>query len=117
MSSVPPLTSPPPDALGRTCRIGRYVFAQGLVGAGADCATQLGAAMEHLDVVLRAGGSTLDRVERVTFYVKHATDLPEDPGGAWFLECRPRVTIVEYSALPSGVRVEIEATATRGGPE
>lgn len=111
-----PLASRPPEGLGRTCRIGRYVFAQGLVGAGADCTTQLGAAMEHLDVMLRTVGSTLDRVVRVTFYVRQATELPSDPGGAWFVERRPRVTIVEYSALPSGVHVEIEATATLNGP-
>jgi enamine deaminase RidA (YjgF/YER057c/UK114 family) len=103
-------------AAGGSCRFGRYVFAHGLVGTGPDCASQLRGAMARLDATLRAAGSELSRVVRITYYVRDATQLPPDARGAWFVDCWPRSTVVQVGSLPEDVLVELEATATACDP-
>jgi enamine deaminase RidA (YjgF/YER057c/UK114 family) len=95
-------------APGRVHTAGRYVFAHGIAGTGGDPAQALRAAMADLDATLRSAGSALDRVERVTYYVRDAALLPVD-AMAW----SPRSSVVELTSLPDGVHVELEATAVR----
>ncbi len=91
-------------AAGRVHRAGHYVFAHGIAGNGADCAEGLRAAMADLDATLRSAGSGMDRVERITLYVRDATQLPVD--------VTARSTVVEMRSLRDDVHVELEATAT-----
>ncbi len=95
-------------APGRVHTAGRYVFVHDIAGTGGDPAQALCAAMAGLDATLRSAGSALDRVERVTLYVRVAARLPVD-AMAW----APRSSVVELASLPDGVQVELEATAIR----
>ena len=89
-------------AAGRVHRAGRYVFAHGIAGNGADCAEGVRAAMADLDATLRSAGSAMHRVERITLYVRDAAQLPVD--------VMARSTVVEMGSLRDDV--QLEATAT-----
>jgi enamine deaminase RidA (YjgF/YER057c/UK114 family) len=64
--------------------------------------------MADLDATLRSAGSALDRVRRLTYYVRDAALLPVDA-----MARSPRSSVVELASLPTGVQVELEATAVR----
>jgi enamine deaminase RidA (YjgF/YER057c/UK114 family) len=89
-------------AAGRVHCAGHYVFAHGIAGNGADCAEGLRAAMADLDATLRSAGSAMDRVQRITLYVRNAAQLPVD--------VMARSTVVEMGSLRDDV--QLEATAT-----
>jgi enamine deaminase RidA (YjgF/YER057c/UK114 family) len=91
-------------AAGRVHCAGHYVFAHGIAGNGADCAEGLRAAMADLDATLRSAGSAMDRVQRITLYVRDAAQLSVD--------VTARSTVVEMASLRDDVHVELEATAT-----
>jgi enamine deaminase RidA (YjgF/YER057c/UK114 family) len=108
-------------AAGRVHCAGHYVFAHGIAGNGADCAEGLRAAMADLDATLRSAGSAMDRVQRITLYVRDAAKTssslagmsPGDiPGAQLSVDLTARSTVVEMASLRDDVHVELEATAT-----
>lgn len=80
-----------------------------------DVATQTTQCIEHVEAILRAAGSGLDRVIKTTIFLAH---LEEDFGPmneayrAGFRGHAPARATVGVAALPLGARVEIEAVAT-----
>ena len=102
-------------------RAGDLVFVAGQVGtsidtgqlAGPTAREQTEQIMRNLGAILEAAGSSLDRLVKTTVflvdfadfadmnevYAKHVGDAP------------PARSTVEISALPQGIRVEIEAVA------
>jgi 2-iminobutanoate/2-iminopropanoate deaminase len=69
--------------------------------------------LENLKAVLEAGGSSLDRILKITVYL---TDLREfsdmnEVFEEYFPKNRPARTTVEVSGLPLGVGIEIDAIA------
>jgi 2-iminobutanoate/2-iminopropanoate deaminase len=102
-------------------RVGDLVFVAGQVGtsidtgqlAGPTAREQTEQIMRNLGAILEAAGSSLDRLVKTTVflvdfadfadmnevYAKHVGDAP------------PARSTVEISALPQGIRVEIEAVA------
>lgn len=84
-----------------------------LVGVG-DFDAQAEQTFRNLERVLAAGGSSLDRVVKVTIYLTDMGNFPKivDLRGKWFSEPYPADTIVEVTslALPE-LEIEIEAIA------
>jgi len=88
----------------------------GLVGIG-DFDAQAEQVFRNLQRVLEAGGSSLDRVVKVTIYLTDMANFPKivELRGTWFTPPYPADTIVEVTslALPE-LELEIEAIAVAG---
>jgi reactive intermediate/imine deaminase len=87
-----------------------------LVGAG-DFDAQAEQTFRNLQRVLEAGGSSLDRVVKVTIFLTDMANFPKivELRGKWFTPPYPADTIVEVTslALPE-LEIEIEAIAIAG---
>ncbi len=87
-----------------------------LVGVG-DFDAQAEQTFRNLARVLEAGGSSLDRVVKVTIYLTDMANFPKivELRGTWFTPPYPADTIVEVTslALPE-LEIEIEAIAVAG---
>ena len=114
-----------PFRLSQGFRVGDLVLVSGqaaidehgaLVGVG-DFDAQADQVFRNLQRVLEAGGSSLDRVVKVTIFLTDMANFPKivDLRGRWFTEPYPADTIVEVSslALPE-LEIEIEAIAVAG---
>ena len=88
----------------------------GLVGVG-DFDAQAEQVFRNFRRVLEAGGSSLDRVVKVTIFLTDMANFPKivELRGKWFSEPYPADTIVEVTslALPE-LEIEIEAIAVAG---
>ena len=88
----------------------------GLVGVG-DFDAQAEQVFRNLQRVLEAGGSSLERVVKVTIYLTDMGNFPKivELRGKWFTPPYPADTIVEVTslALPE-LQIEIEAIAVAG---
>ena len=69
--------------------------------------------MTNLSAVLRAAGTSLDRVVKTTVFLSDLTDFAEmnETYGRFFGEVPPARATVEVSRLPRNVKVEIEVIA------
>jgi 2-iminobutanoate/2-iminopropanoate deaminase len=80
-----------------------------------DIAAQTQQVMANLSAVLRAAGSSLERVVRSTIYVTDLGDFQTINAvyGSYFVGFRPARSTVQVAALPLGARVEIDMIAMR----
>ena len=114
-----------PFRLSQGFRVGDLVIVSGqaaidehgeLVGVG-DFDAQAEQTFRNLSRVLEAGGSSLDRVVKVTIFLTDMSNFEKivELRGKWFTEPYPADTIVEVTslALPE-LEIEIEATAVVG---
>jgi 2-iminobutanoate/2-iminopropanoate deaminase len=117
-------TSSAPGAIGpysQAIAAGGFLFVSGQIpldpGTGrpvdGGIAEQVGRVLENLKAVLQAGGAGMETVVKTTVYL---TDLSEFPGmnevyARYFGSDPPARTTVQVSALPKGVKVEIDAIA------
>jgi reactive intermediate/imine deaminase len=111
-----------PYRLAQGYRVGDFLFISGqaaigpdgeLVGVG-DFDAQADHAFANLDRVLRAGGSSLARVIKVTIFLHDMGNFPKivELRGKYFTPPYPADTIVEISSLYSpDALIEIEAIA------
>ena len=70
--------------------------------------------LANLDAVLRAGGSSPERVIKTTVFLQHMSDFPamNEVYGTYFTGAAPPArSTVEVARLPKDVLVEIEAVA------
>ena len=129
MTDVAPIRLDPdpyePFRLSQGFRVGELVIVSGqaaidqdgqIVGIG-DFDAQAEQVFRNLERVLEAGGSSLDRVVKVTIYLTDMGNFPKivELRGKWFTPPYPADTIVEVSslALPE-LELEIEAIAVVG---
>lgn len=114
-----------PFRLSQGFRVGDLLIVSGqasidesgqIVGAG-DFDAQAQQTFQNLERVLQAGGSSLDRVVKVTIFVTDMANFGKivELRGKWFSPPYPADTIVEVSslALPE-LEIEIEAIAVAG---
>jgi len=80
---------------------------------GTDAPTQADRVLRNLDAVLKAGGSSLDRVVRTTVYLTSMDDFAavNEVYARYFVAEPPARACVEVSRLPLGALVEIDAIA------
>ena len=111
-----------PFRLSQGFRVGDLLFISGqaaidehgeIVGAG-DFDAQAEQVFRNLRRVLEAGGSSLERIVKVTIFLTDMTNFPKivELRGKWFTQPYPADTIVEVTslALPE-LEIEIEAIA------
>ena len=114
-----------PFRLSQGFRVGELVIVSGqaaidesgqIVGVG-DFDAQAQQTFQNLERVLAAGGSSLDRVVKVTIFLTDMSNFAKivELRGTWFSPPYPADTIVEVSslALPE-LEIEIEAIAVAG---
>jgi 2-iminobutanoate/2-iminopropanoate deaminase len=114
---VPPARVP----LSQGIRAGDWVFASGQLGndprtgklVEGGIRAQTRQVCENLKAVLEAGGSSLDKVTKVTIYMADLGELFEmnEVFSRYFPEDPPARTTFECSRLVADARVEIEAIA------
>ena len=129
MTDVSPIRLDPdpyePFRLSQGFRVGDLLLISGqaaidengaLVGVG-DFDAQAEQVFRNLRRVLEAGGSSLDRVVKVTIFLTDMANFPKivELRGKWFTPPYPADTIVEVTslALPE-LEIEIEAIAVAG---
>lgn len=129
MTDVSPIRLDPdpyePYRLSQGFRVGDLLLVSGqaaidengaLVGVG-DFDAQAEQVFRNLQRVLEAGGSSLDRVVKVTIFLTDMANFPKivELRGTWFTPPYPADTIVEVTslALPE-LEIEIEAIAVAG---
>jgi len=110
--------------LSQAIKAGDWVFASGQLGtvapgklAEGGIAGETRQVCENLKAVLEAGGSSLDRVVKVTIYMVDLGELMEMNRvfSEYFPQDPPARTTFECRALVGGARIEIEAIAMAGG--
>jgi len=114
---VPPARVP----LSQGIKAGDWVFASGQLGndprtgklAEGGIGPETRQILENLKAVLEAGGSSLDRVVKVTIYMADLNDLMQmnEVFSQYFPLDPPARTTFECSRLVADARVEIEAIA------
>lgn len=123
-------TTPDPYApylLSQAIRAGGFLFVSGQAGVGEDGGIvgsgdfdrQADQAFRNLERALKAGGSGLDRVVKVTIFLTSMAHFPKIVAlrRKWFSKPYPADTIVEISALYSPeAMIEIEAIAAVAEP-
>ena len=114
-----------PYRISQGMRVGDLVFVSGqaaidgrgqVVGVG-DFDAQAEQVFRNLSRVLEAGGSSLERVVKVTIFLTDMTNFPKivDLRRQWFTPPYPADTIVEVRALAlPELEIEIEAIAVGG---
>jgi 2-iminobutanoate/2-iminopropanoate deaminase len=115
---VPPARVP----LSQAIKAGDWVFASGQLGldpktgrlAEGGIAAETRQVCENLKAVLEAGGSSLDKVVKVTIYMADLAELMamNDVFNRYFSKDPPARTTFQAAALVGGARVEIEAIAS-----
>lgn len=117
-------TDAAPAAIGpysQAVKVGNLLFLSGQIPldsqsgqvVGQTAAEQVNQVMKNIEAVLKEAGASLDDVVKTTIFM---VDLAEFQAvnavyGASFPENAPARSTVQVSALPKGVRVEIEAVA------
>ncbi|MGH8528077.1 MAG: RidA family protein [Gammaproteobacteria bacterium] len=111
-----------PFRLAQGYRAGDFLFISGqaaidasgrIVGVG-DFEAQAQQVFENLDRVLRAGGSSLKNVIKVTIFLTDMSNFDKvvELRGKWFTPPYPADTVIEVSSLYSPeAMIEIEAIA------
>jgi len=106
--------------LSQAIKAGQWVFASGQLGLAAPgklvqggIAAETRQVCENLKAVLEAGGSSLDRVVKVTIYMVDLGELMamNQVFSEYFPVDPPARTTFQCGGLVGGARVEIEAIA------
>lgn len=117
------VTDRAPRAIGpysQAVKAGSWVFVSGQIPLGRDgnlagttIEEQTRVVLENLGTILRAAGSSLDRVVKTTVYLADLADFAamNQVYGSYFPEASPARATVQVAGLPRGVRVEIDAIA------
>jgi 2-iminobutanoate/2-iminopropanoate deaminase len=117
-----PQVPPNNDTYSQAARLGELIFLSGQLGLdpvtrqlAAGIQAQTRQALDNVATVLRASGSSLDRVAKVNIFITDFSSL-----GAMnevyrtFFPHRPAKTTVEISCLDGGALIEIEVVAAAG---
>lgn len=102
-------------------RIGDFLFTSGQIGLDPKTSklvpggvtAEARQALENLGTLIKAGGSSLDRVIKTTLFLKDIADFAavNEIYAQYFKSEPPARSTVQVSALPGGALVEIEAIA------
>jgi 2-iminobutanoate/2-iminopropanoate deaminase len=114
-----------PAAIGpysQAIRAGNLLFVSGQIPLDpatgqmveGDVAVQAHRVLRNLAAILEAGGSSLDRVVRVTVYLADMNDFAvvNEVYGTYFTAPAPARATIQAARLPKDSRVEIDAIAS-----
>lgn len=113
-----------PQAIGpysQGIRAGGFVYVSGQIPldpatgklAAESIDDQTDRVLASVEAILRAAGTSMDRVVKTTVYLTDLSDFPRvnEVYARRFGSARPARATVEVAALPKGVRIEIDAVA------
>lgn len=125
MQRQPIRTDAAPKAIGpyeQAIRIDGLVFTAGQIPIDpktgnfveGGIAEQTRQVLENLNAVLKAAGSSMDRVVKATVFLKNMADFPamNEVYGEYFAAAKPARSTVAVADLPRGALVEIDLVAT-----
>jgi 2-iminobutanoate/2-iminopropanoate deaminase len=102
-------------------RIGNFLFTSGQIGlepktgklAPGGVVAEAKQALENISTLIKAGGSSLDKVVKTTLFLKDIGDFAtvNEIYAQYFKNEPPARSTVQVSALPGGAVFEIEAIA------
>ena len=117
-------TDKAPKAIGpyaQAIKVGGFVYTAGQIALDpttgnlveGDIASQTRQVLENLQSVLKAAGSSLDRVVKATVFLRNMADFAamNEVYAAFFGDHKPARSTVQAARLPKDVKVEIEAVA------
>ncbi len=117
-------TDAAPKAIGpyeQGIRVNGFVFTAGQIALDpstgnlteGDISAQTRQVLENLKEVLKAGGSSLDRVVKATIYLKNMADFPvvNKVYAEYLGNSKPARSTVAVSELPKGALIEIDFVA------
>ena len=83
---------------------------------GGDVSAQTERVLKNVEAILRASGSSLEKVLRCTVFLKNMEDFAamNEVYGRYFKQAPPARSTVEVARLPKDVLVEIDAIALGG---
>jgi 2-iminobutanoate/2-iminopropanoate deaminase len=119
LEAVPVPAAPPQnDTYSQAVRLGDLIYVSGQLGMASDntlpqnFSEQVRQAIENVQTVLQAAGSSLNRVAKVNLYLTDFGRLGEmnDVYREYFTH-RPAKTTVEVSRLDNNAQIEIEVIA------
>jgi 2-iminobutanoate/2-iminopropanoate deaminase len=103
-------------------RTGNFLFTSGQIGldpktgklVAGGVAAEAKQALENITTLIKAGGSSLDKVVKTTLFLKDIGDFStvNEIYAQFFTSEPPARSTVQVSALPGGASFEIEAVAT-----
>jgi 2-iminobutanoate/2-iminopropanoate deaminase len=124
MQRQPIRTDAAPKAIGpyeQAIRIDGLVFTAGQIPIDpktgnfveGGIAEQTRQVLENLSAVLKAAGSSMDRVVKATVFLKNMADFPamNEVYGEYFAAVKPARSTVAVAELPRGALVEIDLVA------
>ncbi|KAM3578753.1 hypothetical protein VKS41_008772 [Umbelopsis sp. WA50703] len=125
MSSLTPVqTSKAPSAIGpysQAIKVNNLVYTSGQIPVIPETGEiveggvkeQTHQCMTNLGEVLKASGSSLDRVVKTTVFLKNMNDFAtmNEVYGTYFPNTKPARSAVEVARLPKDVQVEVECVA------
>ena len=117
-------TDTAPKAIGpyeQGIRVNGFVFTAGQIALDpstgnlteGDISAQTRQVLENLNEVLKAGGSSLDRVVKATIYLKKMADFPvvNKVYAEYLGSSKPARSTVAVAELPKGALIEIDLVA------
>jgi 2-iminobutanoate/2-iminopropanoate deaminase len=118
-------TKDAPQAIGpysQAIKAGGFVFVSGQIPIdpatgnviNGDVSAQTERVMQNLSAILRAAGSSLDRVVKTTVFLKSMSEFVamNEVYGRYWKSAPPARATVEVARLPKDVLVEIDVIAT-----
>ena len=119
MSPLTPLQAPdaaaPRAHYSAAMRAGAMLFVSGQIAPGpdTDVAAQTRQCLAQIDALLRAAGSSRERIAKVTVVLADLRGMAEfeTAYAAFFGAHKPARTLVPAAGLPPGMLVEIDAVA------
>lgn len=120
-------TAQAPNPVGpysQAIRVGNFVFISGMIALipgtndleTSSFEAEAKRVLDNLSALVSASGSSMDRVAKVTIYLKNMDDFARLNAiyGTYFKEPYPARVTVEVARLPKDVTVEIDAIAVVG---
>ncbi|MFZ5641455.1 MAG: RidA family protein [Bacillota bacterium] len=124
MTKVIVNTPDAPAAIGpysQAVKVGNFIYTSGQIPINpasgevitGDIRTQTRQVLENIKAVLKAGGSSMDKVIKTTLFIRDMNSFAEinEVYGEFFPERPPARSTVEVARLPKDVDIEIEAIA------
>lgn len=112
-----------PEAIGpysQAIKAEEFVFVSGQIALTlsgemikGDIKVQVKQVLDNLEAILKAAGSSMDRVVKTTIYLKDLNNFQQvnEVYGEYFSKHKPARSTVQVARLPKDAEVEIEAIA------
>lgn len=116
-----PLAPAPVGPYSQAVKAGCFLFISGQIPLDpqtgsmieGDFKAKVRRAMDNVKAIVEAAGGTMDKIVKVTVFLKDVSLFKEfnEVYASYFSSARPARSTVEVSSLPRGAEIEVEAIA------